>query len=63
MGATNHDKAGTFKRAMAWVCHACPICRYGREHPESLLGKILHHDIHARHCPMWKAEKTVYQPD
>ena len=60
MGTTNQDTAGSLERAMAWLCHACPICKYGRKHPESVVGKILHHDIHARHCPLWKAEKAVY---
>lgn len=58
----SQEKGGSFERRVAWICHSCPICRYGREHPESLVGKILHHDLHAQHWPMWKAEKAVYTP-
>jgi len=42
------------------MCHYCPICMYGRGKPESVIGKILHHRLHAEHCPMWKAEKAKY---
>ena len=24
------------------------------------IGKILHHKLHAEHCPMWQAEQEVY---
>jgi hypothetical protein len=56
----SETKMGLLKRVMASVCHSCPVCRYGRENPESLVGKILHHRFHADHCPMWKAEKEAY---
>jgi hypothetical protein len=47
-------------KILAWMCHRCPLCRYGREHPESLIGRVLHHPLHADHCPFWKAERTAY---
>ena len=48
------------KRAAAGLCHNCPLCRYGRRSPRSLVGRILHHRFHADHCPFWKAEKEAY---
>ena len=49
-----------FKRLRAKVCHHCPLCRHGRNNPDSTIGKILHHKYHTDHCPMWKAQKEVY---
>lgn len=54
-------KAGFFKGVMASLCHHCPICRYGRKAPESLVGRMLHHPFHAERCPFWKAEKEAYR--
>lgn len=48
------------KKIMASVCHHCPMCGYGRRHPESLIGRVLHHPLHADHCPFWKAEKEFF---
>lgn len=56
------EKKGFLKKVMASLCHNCPICRYGRRTPQSMLGRILHHRLHAEHCPFWKAEKEKY-PD
>ncbi|MBM3131412.1 MAG: hypothetical protein FJZ95_00020 [Chloroflexi bacterium] len=53
-------KIGLFKKARASMCHHCPMCHYGRKHPESKIGRMLHHPSHAEHCAMWKAEKEVY---
>ena len=61
-GEAGKERAGFFKGLMASVCHYCPVCRYGRKAPESLIGKILHHPFHAEHCPFWKAEREVYTP-
>jgi hypothetical protein len=52
---------GFVRRVMAGACHYCAICRYGRRNPESIVGRILHHRIHADHCPFWKLEKQVYE--
>ena len=49
-----------FKKVLASMCHHCPLCRYGRAKPDSVLGKVLHHRLHAEYCPMWKAEKEAY---
>jgi hypothetical protein len=48
------------KRVAAALCHHCPLCRYGRKSPQSLVGRILHHRLHAEHCPFWKAERDAY---
>ena len=45
---------------LAFFCHHCPACAYARKRPDSLLGKLLHHPLHADHCPFWKAEKEKY---
>ena len=48
------------RKGLAVLCHHCPMCRYARSYPQSILGKLLHHRLHADYCPMWKAEKAVY---
>ena len=53
---------GPVRKALAAMCHACPLCKFGREHPGSFLGRVLNHPLHANHCPMWKAEKALYVP-
>ncbi len=50
-------------RILGTACRWCPICRYGRGHPASLLGRILSHPLHADHCPFWKAERTLPPED
>jgi hypothetical protein len=54
------EEPGFYKKIMGAACHHCPLCKYGRSHPESLIGKMLHSKLHADHCPMWKAEKEIY---
>jgi len=56
----SEDSKAFLRKALAVVCHRCPICKYGRARPNSLIGKILHHRLHADYCPMWKAEKAMY---
>jgi len=53
-------KTGLYKKIIGAACHHCPICKYGRSHPESMIGKMLHHKLHSENCPMWKAEKEIY---
>ena len=60
-GEKGKEKTGFFKGVMASLCHNCPICRYGRKAPGSLVGRILHHPFHAEHCPFWKAEREMYR--
>jgi hypothetical protein len=56
----SEDSVGSLRKMLAGLCHACPLCKFGREHPESILGRLLNHPLHADHCPMWKAEKERY---
>jgi len=56
----SEGKIGTFKKIRAAICHNCPLCKHARENPQSTIGKILYHKLHADHCPMWKAEQEVY---
>ena len=53
---------GSLRKMLAAMCHTCPLCNFGREHPESFLGRMLNHPLHADHCPMWRAEKMLYGP-
>ncbi len=50
------------RKALAVMCHHCPLCVYARANPHSLPGKLLHHRLHADYCPMWKAEKALFDP-
>jgi hypothetical protein len=50
---------GRVKRVLAVVCSHCPLCIHGRAHPDSVLGRMLHHPLHADHCPFWKAEQAM----
>jgi hypothetical protein len=54
---------GHLGKALAWICHRCPVCVHGRAHPASVLGRILRHPLHADHCALWKAEQVVYGED
>jgi hypothetical protein len=56
----SEDNIGRFKKIRAAICHNCPMCKHARGNPQSVIGKILHHKMHAEHCPMWKAEQEVY---
>ena len=53
-------KHNAVTRAVAGFCHYCPLCEYARQYPESWVGRVLHHPLHADHCPAWKAEQEVY---
>lgn len=58
----NPEPLSPLKKTMAFFCHHCPMCSYGRKHPDSLVGRVLHSSLHADHCPAWKAEKEAYPP-
>jgi hypothetical protein len=38
---------------MAKRCDHCPLCRYAREKPDSLFGKMM--ALHGKLCPFWRA--------
>ena len=46
------------KKMLAGLCNSCPLCRYARKKPDSLLGKIV--CWHGSWCPAWKAWEQVY---
>lgn len=50
---------GVVKKTLAAICSRCLICNHARAHPESWIGRVLHHPLHADHCPFWKAERDV----
>jgi hypothetical protein len=52
-------RVGLLTQALGSICRYCPMCIHARAHPDSFLGRILHHPLHADHCPFWKAEKQV----
>jgi len=52
-------QTGWLKQTLALICSHCPVCNHARAHPDSLLGRALHHPLHADHCPFWKAEKEA----
>ncbi len=47
-----------FKKLLAKFCNICPLCRFSRKHPDSLLGKIM--IWHGKWCPIWKAWEDMY---
>jgi len=53
------EQTGRVTRLLGRICSHCPICRHARARPESLIGRVLHHPLHADHCPFWKAEKAL----
>lgn len=56
-----NENAGPVKRLLGVVCHYCPLCRYGRKEPDSVVGRLLRHPFHSENCPFWKAEKELYK--
>lgn len=54
----NLEQHGPITRFLAWRCENCPICRYARENPDTLISKIIH--LHGKFCPFWRARERVY---
>lgn len=46
-----------FARFLGTVCDECKLCRYARENPQTLVGKVM--EWHGRWCPAWKAQKEI----
>lgn len=46
------------KRVLAWKCNYCPLCRYARKKPDTMIGKVMH--WHGKWCPSWKAREKYY---
>jgi hypothetical protein len=53
-------EVGLLKKMKASVCKHCPACKHARKNPESIIGRVLHHPLHSKHCPVWKAYQEVY---
>jgi hypothetical protein len=53
------SQVGPLKKVLATICSHCPLCNHGRSRPDSFIGRLLHHPIHADHCPFWKAEHDL----
>ncbi|MDD2707832.1 MAG: hypothetical protein PHV34_07450 [Verrucomicrobiae bacterium] len=60
MTASQPTEVKGLRRILGLACHHCPFCSYGRKHPNSLIGKLMHSSLHANHCPAWNAEKALY---
>jgi len=43
---------------MAKRCDHCPLCRWARKNPDTLLGKVM--ALHGKFCPFWRAWEKVY---
>jgi len=54
------SSVGHFKKIRASICKYCPACMHARKDPESVVGRLLHHPMHSKNCPMWKAYEQVY---
>jgi len=44
-----------FTRFLGKICNGCRFCRYARENPETLIGRIM--AWHGKWCPAWKAQQ------
>jgi hypothetical protein len=56
----NQDRVGRFTKIRAVICKHCPVCAAARKSPHSVIGRLLHHPVHADNCPMWTAYRQVY---
>ena len=55
------DSVGRFTKVRAVICKHCPACIVARKSPQSVVGRLLHHPVHADNCPMWQAYRQVYE--
>ena len=46
-------------RILGVICDKCPLCIYARNHPETVLGKLMH--WHGKWCPAWIAQIQLSQ--
>ncbi len=46
------------KKIMAKICDLCPLCRFARKKPETLIGKLM--SWHGKWCPFWRAWEEIY---
>ena len=43
---------------MAKRCESCPLCRYSRQNPATLVGMAM--KLHGKVCPFWRAWQKEY---
>lgn len=48
-----------FNRFLGEICANCTLCRYARQNPDTLVGKIM--AWHGKWCPAWKAQQELDQ--
>jgi len=44
-------------RFLGTICDGCRFCRYARENPATLAGRVM--AWHGKWCPAWKAQKEI----
>jgi hypothetical protein len=45
------------ERFMGKACDDCRLCRYARNNPATMIGKIM--TWHGKWCPPWKAQQEI----
>jgi hypothetical protein len=45
------------ERFMGKACDECRLCRYAKDHPTTIIGKIM--IWHGKWCPAWKAQQEI----
>jgi hypothetical protein len=46
-----------FEQFLGKACDGCLLCKYARENPETITGKIM--SWHGKWCPAWKAQQKI----
>jgi hypothetical protein len=46
-----------FKQFLGKACDGCSLCRYARDNPATMIGKIM--AWHGKWCPAWKAQQDI----
>jgi len=45
------------ERFLGKACDGCRLCRYARNNPETLFGRLMR--WHGKWCPAWKAQQEI----
>jgi len=45
------------EKLLGKACDGCVLCRYARENPETVIGRIM--AWHGKCCPAWKAQQKI----
>lgn len=46
-----------FERFLGKTCDGCRLCRYARDNPSTMFGRIM--AWHGTWCPAWKAQQKL----